>query len=233
MNLEKAREIYDQCHKKLGPDGDDANAPWHQMAKRYLDNLRDKKVLEIGCGRGGFSMYLASIGANLTAADFSAEAIRIAGQRLRQFENCELMMADVQEVPFPDETFDLVVSLETLEHVPNPDGGLAELVRVTKLGGRLIISTPNYFGLLGIYRTYREITGRGYTEVGQPINQPIKVGQRVKRLKTLGCRVDVVDGCGHYLYLPRIRPIPMTWLDHPRQITKWFAAHSSTVATKI
>jgi 2-polyprenyl-3-methyl-5-hydroxy-6-metoxy-1,4-benzoquinol methylase len=233
MDPDQSREIYDQWHTKWGPDKDGPDSPWHQMAKRAVDNLDGKSVLEIGCGRGGFSAYLASLGAKLTAADFSCAAVRMAREQLRRFESCELITADVQNVPFPDGSFDVAISLETLEHVPQPDQGLAELVRVTKLDGKLIISTPNYFGLLGIYRAYREATGRRYTEIGQPINQPLKLKERVRKLRELGCRIGVVDGCGHYLYLPRIRPIRMRWLDHPRVLTKWLAAHSLTVATKL
>lgn len=93
--------------------------------------------------------------------------------------------------------------------------------------------SPNYFGLLGIYRAYRKVTRRGYTEVGQPINQPIKLIDCIRKLKSLGCKLNVVDGCGYYLYLPRIRHIPMRWLDRPQKSTKWFAAHSLTLATKL
>jgi ubiquinone/menaquinone biosynthesis C-methylase UbiE len=232
MDLSESRAKYDQWHDKLGLDADDASAPWHQMAKQHLKQLQNKRVLEIGCGRGGFSEYLARFGANLTSADFSPVAVRIAEKRLKDFDNCELITADVQNVPFPNKTFDIVISMETLEHVPDPDLGLKELARVTKSGGQLIISTPNYFGLLGIYRAYREMTRKGYTEVGQPINHPIKVSERIRKLKSLGCSVTFVDGCGHYLYLPGKLPIRMKWLDHPRQLTKWLAAHSLTIATK-
>jgi|GEM_PF-4834607 len=96
-----------------------------------------------------------------------------------------------------------------------------------------MISTPNYFGLLGLYRTYREVTGRGFSEIGQPINHPLKLIDRVRKLKQLKCKVNVVDGVGHYLYIPRTYGIRMTWLDQPRFLMKWIAAHSLTVPTKI
>lgn len=233
MTQKTAKELYDTWHGELGQIEDNCDSPWHQMAKQHLNDLNGLRVLEIGCGRGGFSKYLAAHGANLIAADFSDTAVSITKRFLANEQNCEALVADIQNLPFADHTFDIVISLETLEHVPNPDLGLAELVRVTKPAGKLIISTPNYFGLLGLYRTYREMTGRGYTEVGQPINHPLKVFDRVKKMKQLKCSVDHVDGCGHYLYIPRTYGIRMTWLDHPRFFSKWFAAHSLTVATKL
>lgn len=234
MNNSTAKDLYDKWHDEIGQQGEDSsNSPWHLMAKQHLGNLSGLKVLEIGCGRGGFSKYLLESGAELVAADFSDSAVAIAKRLLQNAPHCEAIVADIQDIPFPDNTFDVVVSLETLEHVPDPDKGLAELVRVTKGGGKLIIATPNYFGLLGLYRKYREVTGRGFSEVGQPINHPLKVIDRVHKLQQLKCTVDLVDGVGHYLYIPRTYGIRMTWLDNPKYIMKWFAAHSLTVATKI
>lgn len=230
---QKVGDLYDIWHEEVAQrEEDHTNAPWHLMTKRYLGDIKGKRVLEIGCGRGGFSKYLYSCGADLVAADFSPSAVSIAKHLLTDATGCDIRVADIQAIPFGDDEFDLVVSLETLEHVPDWGKGLAELVRVAKPGGHIIITTPNYFGLLGLYRIYRNITGRPYTEVGQPINNPIKVQDRVRNLKKLGCHVDIVDGCGHYLYLPGHNPMRMTLLDNPRFIMKWFATHSLTVATK-
>lgn len=228
--------LYDEWHQSLlFQDGEDqAEGPWHEMARPHLGSLKGLKVLEIGCGRGGFSRYLLEQGANLVAADFSESAVEITRQRLSGLPQWEARIADVQNIPYPAGAFDLVVSLETLEHVPDPTRGLAELVRVTRPGGgRLIITTPNYFGGLGMYRVYRLLTRRGYTEVGQPVYVPVTLKDRVRYLKRLGCRVDVVDGCGHYLYFPGRYPMRVPWLDNPRAFMKWFAVHSLTVATRI
>ena len=228
------QQAYDRWHEEIaeGEGEDNSGSPWHQMAKAHLQDIQGKKTLEIGCGRGGFSKYLLEQGAQLTAADFSNSAVNFTRRLLRDAPACETLVADIQAIPFSDDHFDVVVSLETLEHVPDPDKGLAELVRVVRPGGKIVITTPNYFGLQGLYRHYRELTGRPFTEVGQPINHPLKVKDRVRKLRELGCRVEVVDGCGHYLYVPRRNPQRLFWLDNPRFLMKWLAAHSLTVATK-
>ncbi len=225
-------DLYDTWHEDIAQrEEDHDDGPWHLMAKRYIGDIQGKRVLEIGCGRGAFSKYLVNCGADLVAADFSPAAVAIT-KRLLEGNSCDTRVADIQAIPFGNNEFDLIISLETLEHVPDWKKGLAELVRVTKPDGRLIITTPNYFGPLGWYRTYRNLTGRPYTEVGQPINNPLKLKDRVQNLKKLGCRIDAVDGCGHYFYLPGHNPIRINWMDNPRFLMKWIATHSLTVATK-
>lgn len=210
---------------------DHASAPWHRMAILNLGDVRGKRVLEIGCGRGGFSGYLAAQGAQLTAADFSDEAVAIARRALSSEPNVDVMVADIENIPFPDETFDIVVSLETLEHVPSPQRGLRELVRVAKKGGRILTSTPNYISIDGLYRIYLWARGRVFTELGQPINHPLSLIGRYRQLKKLGCRIVKVDGVGFYLPVPGRRPVEFL-LPIPRTLSKWFALHSFIAAER-
>ena len=231
--METSNELYDKWHEEIARrEEDHDDGPWHLMAKSQIGDIKGKRVLEIGCGRGAFSKYLLSCGADLVAADFSSSAIDIAKRLLADSPPCDIRVADIQNIPFGDNEFDLVISLETLEHVPDWKKGLSELVRVTKPDGQLVITTPNYFGGQGLYRAYRNLTGRPFTEVGQPINNPLTLKDRVRNLKKLGCHVKIVDGCGHYLYLPGHNPIRLHWLDNPRFIMKWFSAHALTVSSK-
>lgn len=207
-------------------------APWHRLTIGHLPEVRGKRVLEIGCGRGLFARYLADQGAELVAADFSPAAIAHARVRL-QSHHADVIVADVQAIPFADGTFDVVISQETLEHVPDPDKGLAELVRVTKLGGTLIVTTPNYMNLIGVYRIFMRLVGKRYTELGQPINQSLLVVQRVRQLRKLGCRVDAVDGNGHFLPVPGYDVIELRWLERPRWLMRWFCLNSLTKATRV
>ena len=227
-----SRAAYDTWHLELRETGEPTpTAPWHELAKKHLGSVRGLKVLEIGCGLGAFSKYLVDLGADLTAADFSPEAVRLTAELLH--ERAPALVADVQRLPFDDGSFDLVVSLDTLEHVPDPNRALAELVRVTRPRGRLIITTPNYLSLMGFYRALMRLAGRTYSELGQPINQPVTLVGRVRKLRRLGCRVDAVDGAMHVLPIPRYRCVELRFLEHPHALTKWFALHSLTAATRV
>ena len=60
----------------------------------------------------------------------------------------ELSVADVRRLPYPDDTFDVVVAVEVLEHIPDPEAGLAEAMRVLKPGGYAITALPVQLPLL-------------------------------------------------------------------------------------
>jgi 2-polyprenyl-3-methyl-5-hydroxy-6-metoxy-1,4-benzoquinol methylase len=229
-------EAYDQWHTAIGAAEEvpTPTAPWHLMARRHLGDVQGLRVLEIGCGLGAFANYLAEAGATVVAADFSPAAVAYAS-RLLAPRGGTAVVADVQDLPFEDGAFDLVISLDTLEHVPRPSVGLAELVRVTRPGGRLVITTPNYLSLMGLCRALvwfpARLVGKRYGEMGQPLNKPIMAFRRVRRLRKLGCRVDAFEGTLHLLSIPGFTTRVVRILERPS--LQRFAYHSCTVATRL
>jgi ubiquinone/menaquinone biosynthesis C-methylase UbiE len=163
---------YDQWHTQYITE-EDSSSPWHAFIKNNLDNdtLRDRIVLEIGCGRGGLSDYLISRSippARLYACDYSTAALDIARSRFHLNDRVVWKQEDIQQMTFADKTFDIAISCETIEHVPDAQRALRELYRVLKPGGRLILTCPNYFNFFGIWCVYRYLIGKPYTEGGQP-----------------------------------------------------------------
>lgn len=226
--MSTAVEHYDEWHdaRDVASGGEaEAAAPWHLLTIAHLPDLTGRRVLEIGCGRGAFSRYLAEHGADLVAADFSSTAVAHARTRLEPL-GVEPIVADIMEIPFPDESFDLVVSQETLEHVPDPARGLAELVRVTKRGGTLIVTTPNYLSLVGLYRGLSRLVGKRYTEMGQPINQPLMLARQVRALRRLGCTIEAVDASHQLLPVPGLRTVRLRFLERPHRLMKWVEFNS-------
>jgi ubiquinone/menaquinone biosynthesis C-methylase UbiE len=233
--MSDARRKYDEWHRTLASEEGEAAglAPWHEAALPHLGALQGVRILEIGCGRGDFGKILSAAGArSVVLADFSPRAVAVARERVGTSSGCAFITADIERLPFPDGAFDLVCSFETIEHVPSPGAAVRELVRVTRVGGRLVITSPNYLGIAGLYRIYRRLIGRPYTEMGQPINQPLILPWRVRLLRALGCRLEFVDGFGHYLYLPGRIPRRIAVLDRLRRVTRWFGLQSITVATR-
>lgn len=100
-------------------------------------------VLDAGCGTGYGAAYLASRGAiRVFGVDIAAEAIEYSRIHY-QNDNTIFSAMDCTNLGFPDETFDVVVSLEVIEHLKNAERYLFEMCRVLKTDGVFILSTPN------------------------------------------------------------------------------------------
>jgi ubiquinone/menaquinone biosynthesis C-methylase UbiE len=101
-----------------------------------------KDVLDAACGTGYGSLILAEVAArSVTGIDISAEAVNAAKETLGQSGTA--VLGDIAELPFEDDSFDLVVCLETVEHVADAAAVVAEFRRVLRDDGVLLVSSPN------------------------------------------------------------------------------------------
>ncbi|URK17345.1 class I SAM-dependent methyltransferase [Thalassospira sp. GO-4] len=102
--------------------------------------LKNKEVLEVGCGRGSLSMYFADAGCNCTLIDSSEQAISTARRLFaRNGLNARIEVGNALELNDPDDSYDVVFSIGLLEHFDNIAAPLAEQVRVLKPGGTLFV----------------------------------------------------------------------------------------------
>jgi len=102
-----------------------------------------KEVLDAACGVGyGLEILAAAGAAAVTGIDIDADVVAEAQRRFGQHAK-EIMEGDLARLPFEDESFEVVVSFETIEHVDEPERALAEMHRVLRPEGLLIISSPN------------------------------------------------------------------------------------------
>jgi ubiquinone/menaquinone biosynthesis C-methylase UbiE len=101
---------------------------------------RDKDVLDAACGAGYGSAYLAADSARVIGVDIDAETVAHARRRYGS-NHVEFRQMDVTNLAFPDSSFDVVVSFETLEHVDAPSA-IQEAARVLRAGGTYVASTP-------------------------------------------------------------------------------------------
>jgi len=109
-------------------------------------DLSSKKWLDVGCGSGLLARWLAGRGANVDGIDGAPEMIRIARSAARGQEyegRLRFQVADIGALPFPTNSFDGVLCSSVLEYADDPESCLAEIARVTKTGGQLLISVPN------------------------------------------------------------------------------------------
>lgn len=104
--------------------------------------VRDMRVLDAGCGVGYGIEILAAGAASVTGLDVDPEAVEEARIRFGAAAE-EIVRGDLRELPFDDASFDAVTCFETIEHIEDGARALAELRRVLKAEGLLLISSPN------------------------------------------------------------------------------------------
>lgn len=115
-----------------------------QLLVRYLENqglsLRDKRVLDLGSGFGGYTMGLQTRGANVTSLDLAIP---------KDKPESDLVCANAIFTPFASGIFDLVISISLIEHIKEPGKLVAEMVRLTKPGGHIYMSFPPFYSPVG------------------------------------------------------------------------------------
>ncbi len=110
----------------------------------FLGNLREKKVLEYGCGLGEVSTLLARSGANVVTFDLSPKSIITSRQRAKLNKadaNIQFAVAAGENIPYADESFDFIFGRAILHHL-EADLGWSEISRVLKPGGKAVFVEP-------------------------------------------------------------------------------------------
>jgi SAM-dependent methyltransferase len=114
----------------VGPDP-------REMAFEAVAEVEPRRVLEVGPGPGELSERIQrDLGAVVVALDISERMVELTRAR-----GVEATVGDVQQLPFPDGSFDCAVAAWMLYHVPDVGRGIAELARVLRPGGRLVAVT--------------------------------------------------------------------------------------------
>lgn len=121
--------------------------PSRLRVKKILEELGDIKgkiILDAGCESGYVSIELLKRGANVAAIDIVEPALNKFREKLKGTQySPTILKAAIQEIPFENRKFDAVIATEVLEHAPDTKKCINELMRVTKYGGKLIITFPN------------------------------------------------------------------------------------------
>jgi 2-polyprenyl-6-hydroxyphenyl methylase/3-demethylubiquinone-9 3-methyltransferase len=103
------------------------------------EDLRGRTVLDVGCGTGWFSQRAAERGARVTSLDIGLSLL----EQVRAKADPDLVAADACALPFRDGAFDVVLSSECIEHTLDPRRAAAEICRVARPGGLVLITVPN------------------------------------------------------------------------------------------
>ncbi len=113
-----------------------------------MEDVKGKRILEIGCQGGAGLIALAQMGAHAVGIDVDAPNLEAAKIRAKGYGvEVHPTEASASELPYPSGEFDIVVSYDVLEHVPDKEAMLHEAVRVLRPGGLLMLSAPNRWGV--------------------------------------------------------------------------------------
>jgi demethylmenaquinone methyltransferase/2-methoxy-6-polyprenyl-1,4-benzoquinol methylase len=152
--FDKVAPAYDRTNTVLSLGNDQL---WRAATTRAVAPKRWQRILDLAAGTGASSVALTHSGADVVAADFSPGMIAEGRRRHNGIPNLTFVEADATALPFADDEFDTVTMSFGLRNVNEPRKAIAELLRVTKPGGRLVVcefSHPPSRAFGGLYRFY-------------------------------------------------------------------------------
>jgi len=154
--VDAVRRFYEQTPFPGYPPRD--NLSWLRARAERSDFARrldraipsDARIVEIGCGTGQMSLYLASADRIVVAADLAREPLRLAAAAARRYGlgRVQLVQSDLYAPALREGAFDVVYSSGVLHHTPNPRAAFARLARAARPGGMIVLGLYNAFARL-------------------------------------------------------------------------------------
>ncbi len=108
-----------------------------------LDKIEGQDLLEAGSGAGRFTDLLVKAKANVHSFDLSI-AVEVNKSNIGNMPNYAICQASINEIPYPDNVFDIVICIGVLQHTPSPEKSIEALYKKVKPGGKLVIDNYTY-----------------------------------------------------------------------------------------
>lgn len=193
-----------------------------RISRRLLGDVRGRVVLDIGCSQGQFALaHLLPAGANVViGVDFSAGAVREAQRRTRDLPNVLFVVGDAMALPIRSECFDRVVITEVIEHLPDVPRCLSEIRRVLDTEGEAVLSTPNYFNPVGLFKLLFDRVHHGgrerwtyadHSEELEHFQTPFTVR---RQLQAAGLHIQEFRGSDLWMGVRKALLVPWLVFDH-------------------
>ncbi len=184
----RERDFHDRWAAAIDPDGiavrdyfEVCTAPENRFIRQHLGDVKDCRLLDLGCGAGENSVYFALQGAQCVAADYSPKMVEVA-KALAAKNNVEIAgyTANAMALDFADNSFDIVYAANLLHHLPNPKIALQEMHRVVKPGGKVCFWDPLIHN--PVINVYRYLASSVRTDDEEPLE--IEITQFAENLFT-------------------------------------------------
>jgi len=134
-----ARERFGKTAERVAALQDARGPELEAKVARFAELRGDERALDAACGAGALAFALAPHVREVVAVDIVPELLEQGRQRAAQVANVEFVEGDVTKLPFERGSFDFAGTLRSLHHIERPELVLAELTRVTRLGGRILV----------------------------------------------------------------------------------------------
>ena len=168
------------------------------------------RFVDVGCGAGRLRMYLNDLIESYAGVD----AVRYEGLP----DNLAFMPADLNHDPIPvaENSADVAISLETIEHLENPRAFMREMVRITRPGGWLLVSTPNQRSLVSLGALLVKGHYSAFGEHNYPAHQTALLDTDLLRIASENRLRDVA------IEFTCVGRMPLTAARYPRPLSQMF-----------
>jgi 2-polyprenyl-3-methyl-5-hydroxy-6-metoxy-1,4-benzoquinol methylase len=196
--------------RALQTRGESSDVIHRAVAGALRDRGATGAVVDVGCGTGQFCDSLAGIADSYTGVD-------VIGHRGFP-DHARFVRADLDRgaIPLPDDSADIVVAIETIEHLENPRAFCREMVRVLKPGGWIAISTPNQLSLLSLLTLVVRGQFAAFQENSYPAHRTALLEIDLRRIAS-ECRLTGLDV--RYTCSGRV---PTTGIHYPSGLARLF-----------
>lgn len=230
--MKEQQSYYDKVWAERNKQGEQIDIGWAYekgridatLLKLVKDSLSDfAQILEIGIGKGDLASKLSQIEhsrISYLGIDISNEGVRIARRKLDS--RFRFLVADGTSLPLESQQFDIVICSEVIEHIIKREKLLAEISRVLKAGGYLLMTTPNPKALTYMLPRMINKVYRFHYGSSQPVNELIERKELAGMLKSQGFEI-----LGHtgLIYRPYTVDRLEGYLRRPLMIARWISEY--------
>lgn len=201
------RALESRARQSLGQSG---NAIYAAALEGLRRRAARGAVVDVGCGTG----QLKTLFSGLTDSYVGVDAVRYDGFPL----DTPFVAGDLNREPIPvaDDSADISVSLETIEHLENPRAFCRELVRITKPGGWLLVTTPNQRSLVSLGALLLREHFSAFRDSNYPAHQTALLDTDLRRIAAENALQDIE------IEFTRAGRIPLSGAFYPRALSDAF-----------
>jgi ubiquinone/menaquinone biosynthesis C-methylase UbiE len=149
------------------------------------EHVSGKRALDVGCGVGGYFDILLGNGFNIVGLDIAESMIKVCHSKYAQKDSVELMLADIDHLPFNQNSFDMALCIDTLQYMDEKArrSALENIVQLLKPGALIIVEVKNKACPAYLFKRYQDRLGERYSVVSV-----------TSVLKSSGCEIKAIEG---------------------------------------